>query len=43
MMQREGQQSPMFEESKGVAAGNETTSGTTTNPFRILNKKDKES
>lgn len=36
----------MFEESKGVSAsgGNEATSGTTTtNPFRILNKKDKES
>ena len=38
MQQRDGHASPMFEESKGPGDG----ANTSTNPFRMLNKKDKE-
>ena len=38
MHQRDGHASPMFEESKGPGDG----ANTSTNPFRMLNKKDKE-
>ena len=38
MKQGDGQQSPMYEESKGGDAANSAS----TNPFRMLNKKDKD-
>ena len=48
MMQRangtDGQQSPTYEESKAGHMGGEnpTNTGASSNPFRILNKKDKD-
>ena len=46
MMQRgsgaDGQQSPTYEESKAGHGENPINSGASTNPFRILNKKDKD-
>ena len=42
MMQRDGQQSPLFEENKGAGDGGSSTVTSSINPFRMLNNKNKD-